>query len=238
MKAKDFRAIAYSKLKGNWGTPLLTTWVASILGVFGIGAYSGSNYKFEEGEQYQGLSEELRQFAMTPAGKLVTSIFFVLLALISLWSIIRFIIGGSVELGYRKYTLNIVDGADAQFKDLFSYIKPMLIEGFLLQLLMDLFTILWALLLVIPGIIKSYSYCMAPFILAEHTDMKPKEAIQRSKELMNGNKWRLFCLEFSFIGWHILGGLTAGVLELWINPYEQISRAAFYRQICLERVED
>ena len=94
---------------------------------------------------------------------------------------------------------------------------------------------LWSLLLVIPGIIASYSYAMAPYILYENPGMRPTAAIKASKELMRGNKWRLFCLQFSFIGWALLCALTAGIGNLWLHPYQETAQASFYRQICWER---
>jgi uncharacterized membrane protein len=87
---------------------------------------------------------------------------------------------------------------------------------------------------VIPGIIKTYSYSMAAYILQEHPEMTPNDAITKSRELMDGNKWRLFCLHFSFIGWSFLCVFTCGIGYLWLFPYEQTAVAAFYREIWRE----
>ena len=90
---------------------------------------------------------------------------------------------------------------------------------------------LWSLLFIIPGIIASYSYAMIPYIQAEHPEMAPGDVLARSKEMMEGNRWRLFCLQFSFIGWSILSSLTLGIGNLWLTPYKQAATAAFYRDI-------
>ena len=90
---------------------------------------------------------------------------------------------------------------------------------------------MWSLLLLIPGIIASYSYAMTPYILANHPELTAREAIARSKELMSGNRWRLFCLEFSFIGWALLSSLTMGIGSLFLTPYTQAAKAAFYRDL-------
>ena len=90
---------------------------------------------------------------------------------------------------------------------------------------------LWMLLFIIPGIVAAYRYAMTSFILAENPELTAGEAINCSKELMDGNKWRLFCLNFSFIGWIILCGFTLGIGYLWLTPYEQAANAAFYRDI-------
>ena len=78
--------------------------------------------------------------------------------------------------------------------------------------LTGLYIALWSLLFIIPGIIKSFSYAMAPYILAEHPEMTASEAITESRHMMDGNKWRLFCLDFSFIGWSLLCSLPVFVM--------------------------
>lgn len=86
--------------------------------------------------------------------------------------------------------------------------------------LMNLFTLLWSLLFIIPGIVKSYEYRMIPYLLAENPEIDRAEAFARSKEMMSGNKWRAFVLDLSFIGWGILSALTFGLLGLfYVNPY-------------------
>ena len=99
------------------------------------------------------------------------------------------------------------------------------------RLLTGLFIFLWTLLLVIPGVVAFYSYAMTGYILAEHPEMAAGEVIAASKEMMSGNRWRLFCLHISFIGWAILCGFTFGIGNLWLNPYMNVSEAAFYREI-------
>ena len=72
---------------------------------------------------------------------------------------------------------------------------------------------------------------MTGYILAEHPDLTAGEAIERSREMMSGNRWRLFCLRISFIGWDILCSLTLGIGNLWLRPYRQAAEAAFYREV-------
>lgn len=74
----------------------------------------------------------------------------------------------------------------------------------------------------------SYSYKMAYYIAADNPEMSTKEAVEKSKELMDGKRWKLFCLEFSFIGWAFLAVLTFGIGFLWLMPYIVISTLAFY----------
>ena len=93
------------------------------------------------------------------------------------------------------------------------------------------FTILWSLLLVIPGIIKSYSYAMTSFILKDEPEMKNNAAIEKSMAMMEGSKMKLFMLDLSFIGWAILCIFTLGIGLLFLQPYVAISRAAFYEDL-------
>ena len=99
-------------------------------------------------------------------------------------------------------------------------------------LLRDVFLVLWGLLFIIPALIKGYSYCMVPFILTEHPELSATEVITRSREMMNGHKWRAFLLDLSFIGWILLGVLTLGLgLIFWTEPYMYSTRAALYLKL-------
>ena len=104
-------------------------------------------------------------------------------------------------------------------------------KAFGLRVVMSIFVTLWSFLFIIPGIIASYSYAMAPYLMAENPDMGIMEAINRSKELMRGNKWRLFCLHLSFIGWVFLCMFTCGLGFLFLSPYQMLADVAFYREI-------
>jgi len=231
MRAKDFRAKAKNVLKRRWDVAVVTTLVAALLGVFGYGSYPGNTSNRDD--SMFGINNFV-QFFDTEAGQIALTVISLVISVLAIWSLIRFLLGGALKLGYRTFTMNIVDGNDAKFGDLFSKFD-MFAKGFVMQLLSDIYTFLWTLLFIIPGIIKAYSYSMAPYILAEHPEMTANESITASKELMRGNKWRLFCLQLSFIGWHILSSLTLGIGYLWLNPYIQVSEAAFYRQICAEK---
>ena len=98
----------------------------------------------------------------------------------------------------------------------------------LLGLMQTIFLWLWSMLFVIPGIIKAYSYSMAYYISVDHPEYDWKTCINESRRIMNGNKWKLFCLDLSFIGWYIVGTLCLFVGVLWVYPYHHIARAEFY----------
>ena len=98
-------------------------------------------------------------------------------------------------------------------------------------LLMVLFILLWMLLLIIPGIIMSYAYMMTFYVLADDPQVGARDAIRRSKDMMRGNKWKLFCLYCRFIGWSLLALLTCGIGFLWLMPYMQAATAHFYEDV-------
>lgn len=104
-------------------------------------------------------------------------------------------------------------------------------SAFKVNFLTGLFTFLWSLLFVIPGIIAAYSYAMVPYLMAEFQDLSVMDAIRESKRLMKGNKWRLFCLQFSYIGWMLLSLLTGGIGNLWLTPYQYAGETAFYMMV-------
>lgn len=140
---------------------------------------------------------------------------------------------GALTLGFAQMALTAARTEKVRFGQLFDGFKNYG-SSLALYILILIFTFLWTLLLIIPGIIKSYSYSMSYFILADHPQMPANHARKYSIELMKGNKWRLFCLDFSFIGWILLSILTLGILSFWIVPYRETARAEFYRYLVSE----
>ncbi|QFJ55134.1 DUF975 family protein [Pseudobutyrivibrio xylanivorans] len=107
---------------------------------------------------------------------------------------------------------------------------------FVTLLLRDIFLFLWFCLFLIPGIIKCYSYRMVPYIIKDNPELSATEVITKSREMMNGNKWRAFLLDLSFIGWIILGVITVGlVYVLWTAPYMSSTDAALYLELSKEQ---
>ena len=144
--------------------------------------------------------------------------------------VLYFILGSVVKVGYARFNLNLTAGEKPPFETLFSYF-PHWKTVAVAWLLQSVYVLLWMLLLVIPGIVASYSYAMTDYILAENPELTASEAIAQSKAMMEGNRWRLFCLRFSFVGWAILCAFTLGIGNLVLRPYERAAEAAFYREI-------
>ena len=101
-------------------------------------------------------------------------------------------------------------------------------------LLVYIYTILWTLLLIIPGIIKSLSYSMVPFVLKDNPELSFNAAIERSMAMMEGHKWEYFCLILTFIGWFLLIIITAGIASLWVTPYMSATFANYYEAVKAE----
>lgn len=138
---------------------------------------------------------------------------------------------GIMTVGCAGIFLAIVRGQKPDLSTVFDGFRTGLANNLIAGVLVSVFTTLWSLLFVIPGIVKSYSYSMTYFILKDHPEMSASDAIAESRKMMNGNKWRLFCLDFSFIGWVLLSCLTCGILMLLVAPYMYAARAAFYESL-------
>lgn len=103
---------------------------------------------------------------------------------------------------------------------------------FITLLLRDIFLVLWTCLFIIPGAIKSYSYRMVPYIIKDNPELSATETITKSREMMNGHKWRAFLLDLSFLGWILLGIVTIGIaFLLWTGPYMDSTDAALYLEL-------
>lgn len=110
---------------------------------------------------------------------------------------------------------------------------------FVTLFLRDLYLVLWTLLFIIPGLVKSYSYRMVPYIVRDEPDLSATEAITLSRQMMDGNKWRAFLFDLSFIGWAILGAITFNLVNIfWTNPYKQNANAALYHELSNLAIED
>lgn len=152
----------------------------------------------------------------------------VLPVIIIIFAVLLVTLGFAIEVGKSRFFLDGFKG-DVRIGKLFSTFNS---EQYLLivktQFLRTLYTFLWTLLFIIPGIIKSYEYKMVPYILAEEPTLSSKEAIQRSRDMTRGHKTDMFVLDLSFIGWYLLGSILLGIGILFVNPYFEASYARLY----------
>lgn len=169
----------------------------------------------------------------------VYSLFIGMLSVVPLFgSVAVFLIAGPMAVGIAIFSLKISRNEEAKFEQIF--------EGFGnygrtlgAYLLMVLFIFLWMLLLIIPGIIASISYSQTFYILADDDSVTDSmDALRKSKEMMDGYKWKYFCLGLRFIGWALLCILTLGIGFLWLSPYIEISYAKFYEDLKANQVSN
>ena len=249
--ASDFRARARQALSGKWLPAVIAGLILSLLSAdgpagpqfnlhFELNQLSGSIEMFghtvfsasELGPTLEVFGKNvLSLFDQRPAllalliGNAVTIVLAVLLS-----AVVFGVIGAVVRVGYARFNLAMVDGFPADLTHLVEYF-PRWKTAFWAHFLRSLYTLLWTLLFLIPGILARYNYAMMDYILADFPELTAGEALERSKQLMYGNRWRFFCLQFSFIGWSILASLTWGIGHLWLRPYRQAAYAAFYRSL-------
>ena len=145
-------------------------------------------------------------------------------------AIAAFLITGPLTIDFSIVALNAIRGEKIEIVTLFDGFK-VFVNAFLLSLCNSALIVLWSFLFYIPGIVKALSYSMSYYILAENPELTHTQARNESIKIMEGHKWQLFCLQFSFIGWYILVGLTFGILAFWVTPYVQTATAAFYEEI-------
>lgn len=217
--ASDFRRMAREALRGKWALAVITGFVAVLLGAITYGGGS-SNGGGNDHQNIVSIDFDFKLFSI--ASGIVT--------IILIWAIITFIIGGATQLGYCRFNKNLINNTEPQFNDLFSR-YDIIGKAFGLRLVTVLFVFLWGILLIIPGIIAALSYSMAFYIMDDDPSIGIMEAISQSKAMMQGNKFRLFCLYLSFLGWAILCAFTFGLGALWLIPYMNASFAAFYLEI-------
>ncbi len=141
-----------------------------------------------------------------------------------------FIVGPALNIALVHIYLNQAKGVRPAVNELWAHFGEFW-GAFKVTFLNGLFVFLWSLLLVIPGIVKSFGYSQAMYILAENPDMGACEALKRSEEMMRGHKMELFVLSLSFLGWMLLGTLTLGLLYIWLVPYMNATMANFYNSI-------
>lgn len=159
-----------------------------------------------------------------------------ILAAISFTFVGQMLIGGPVALGIAGCSLLVTRGDDVQLQNMFDGFDNF-VSSFVLYLTNVLLVFLWSLLLIVPGIIKAYSYAMSMYILKDNPEMTANEARKASMQIMNGQKWKLFCLHFSFIGWVLLSVLTFGILMIWVLPYIRVAEAKFYEELKNNKAE-
>lgn len=228
MDRRMLRAQARQRLEGRWALAIAIAAVAWLLG----GTITGNSFVPEITYTFHGEVTNLKD--ALAALTTLSSHFRNTTISVHALGLVGFLLGGTIQLGYAEILLKQHDGKEFGFSDLFSQFHRFG-QGFAQAFLRELYSLLWGLLFIIPGIIANYSYAMTPFLMADHPELTASEAIEHSKTLMDGHKWELFILHLTFIGWSILAMLTLNVGHLVLNPYKNAAEAAFYRKVCSGR---
>ena len=150
--------------------------------------------------------------------------------IIGISSVVAWLTAPAFLISFIMIFLNLSNGVRPEISHIFGGFSLMF-KALWLNILMGFFVFLWSMLLVVPGIMKSFAYMMAPYILAENPNMTAREALNESKRITQGHKMDLFVLELSFIGWGLLCVITAGIAAIYVIPYMQATLANAYKAL-------
>ncbi len=141
------------------------------------------------------------------------------------------LLSGLVMFGSAAFYLELVKSKQGKVGTFFGGMFKKFFKRWGASLLISLYTFLWTMLFMIPGIVKSYAYAMTPYIMMEKPEMGINDAITKSRQLMKGHKWKLFLLDLSFTGWMLLSIVTLGIAFFYVWPYYSTARAQFYKEL-------
>lgn len=205
--SRDIKEEAKAQLRGNWRNIILLSLIPTFFTIFFI---RDANQNVEN----ISVSFDIINFALRVVQSfLATGVTFTILDFIRSQEPID-PLRGVIQAFQGKYFVNLL----------------------LLKILKNVYTFLWALLLVIPGIVKSYGYSQAERIFKDKVDQEgivpsPRECLKESQDLMYGHKLDLFTLDLSFLGWIMASILTLGIGFIWLSPYTEVSQAVFYQNL-------
>ena len=224
LKSKELRAKAWNSLKGKYWMAFAVVLVTGLIASVGNAFVSFG----QELSAVLGMVDPSEMDSTMIAGALVLSGVVIISAIIG--ALFSLFVTNAITVGVSNYFIKNTDSKPS-FGDAFSGFKVKYGRNIGTLLLVGIKTVLWTLLFIVPGIIKVYEYSIIPYILADDPEISSKDAFKKAKQMMNGNKWRLFKLEFSFIGWFILCVLTFGVGTFFLLPYINAANAEFYVEL-------
>lgn len=219
---QEFKREALDALRGNWGKAFLATLIFALIAALIQGPSS------VYGMRQQDSLQSLITYGDT-AGLL--SLYGNLLRISGASFLAMLLIYNPLAVGYQNAFRLLLSGNNDLPHNMFSLALKNYWHKVLGMLWVSILISLWALLLVVPGIIKAFSYAMTPYILEENPELSASEAIHRSRFMMRGHKFDLFWLYLGFLGWFLLCLLTAGIGFLWLAPYMEAAQAAFYQDV-------
>jgi uncharacterized membrane protein len=224
LTSKELRVKAWNSLKGKYWRAFLVVLVLGLLASIGTSMEAGSQNLTDLVNMVDPSEmDETMELGAAVIGTAASAIGFV-------GMVIALLVGNAADVGLAHYFILNTD-TKPSFADAFYGFKVKYLRNIGTLLLVGIKIVLWSFLLVIPGIIKSFEYAIIPYILADDAEISSKEAFKKAKEMMQGNKWRLFKLNFSFFGWFVLCVLTCGVGTIFLLPYVSAANAEFYAEL-------
>lgn len=222
---KDLKDRAKKVLRKNYWMAL---WISFVI-FLAQGSWGGSGGRDDGGSSWDGGwdREIFSAFVIDHLPLIIAGGITIFLLCIAL----RVLLGYPLEVGGRKYFIQsaVAEDNTGCFKYAF---RGENYKGIVLAMFRrDIQTFLWFLLLVIPGIIKYYSYVFVPYIVADNPQLTSKEAIEISKQMTAGHKFNIFVLDLSFIGWFILGAICFGIGIIFVLPYYNATYAELYLEL-------
>jgi uncharacterized membrane protein len=220
----------------NYWTCVLVSILAGFLGVTTV----GGSVNFDFSQESSGTSGDVSQMI---SGGIPDYLVYALGGAV----LIAFVIGicfsllvtNVVKVGCNRYFLENREHKTDVSQLFYGFKQGRYGSNVWVMFLHDLYIFGWSLLLIVPGIIKTYQYALVPYILAENEDLDKDRIFKMSKEMMDGHKMELFVLELSFIGWALLGTLSLGMVGIfWTNPYMNATMAEFYSAVKAESLQN
>ena len=224
LTSKELRAKAWNSLKGKYWMALIVIFVSGLLISIGSSLASCSQSMTD----LVNMVDPSEMDSTMQLGALVISIAAIAIGLFGL--LVNALVGNAAKVGLCNYFIKNTDSKPS-FADAFSGYKVKYRRNIGTLFLVDIKPVLWSLLFVIPGIVKSFEYSIIPYTLADDAEISSKDAFKKAKAMMKGNKWRLFKLDFSFIGWYLLCALTLGSGTFFLMPYISAANAEFYVEL-------
>jgi uncharacterized membrane protein len=225
---EELKTRAKDVLRKNYWMALLVCFIAGILGGGGGGSFPGFNFNLGDkdfSKSFNGNFDSSFNEAMLILIPFIIGVFIFVMIIAIAWQIF---LGNAILAGKSKYFLEARKDS-SEIKNLFyAFNAKKYLNIIKAMVWRDLFIFLWSLLLIIPGIVKSYSYRMVPYLMAENQQLRYDEALKLSMKITDGEKGEIFVLDLSFIGWYLLGLLACCIGVLFVTPYYEATMAELY----------
>lgn len=222
----ELKSHAKEILKVNYWRAVLVSLILMFIG--GSAGSSASGASSSSSSSSGSLKDALSSFDPTLIAAAIAALIAIFAGIFLVSLVLRILVFNPIVVGCQRFFVKCRSEQPAVGEIVFAFKNSYgnIIKTVFLQ---HLFTALWSLLFIIPGIIKSYEYRMIPYILAENPGLSSKGVFARSKAMMKGEKWNAFVLDLSFLGWYLLGTITCCILNIfYVSPYYYLTFAELY----------